>query len=90
MKLALLTDGDYSWHGMIPPWVGIILACLVASPSGAATLTVTSTADTINGDPSSPAALVTNPGPDGISLREAIAAANSTPGPHTPSPSTPR
>jgi CSLREA domain-containing protein len=45
------------------------------------TLTVTTTADTVNGSTSSIEALVANPGSDGkISLREAILAANATPG----------
>ena len=41
------------------------------SPS-AAVLAVSTTADAINGQVSSPAALIAHPGPDGISLREAI------------------
>ncbi len=40
------------------------------------TLIVTNTNDTINGDTSSVAALIATPGGDGISLREAITAAN--------------
>lgn len=49
----------------------------------AATLTVGNTSDTINGNVSSPAALAAAPGPDGISLREAILAVNAAPGPHS-------
>lgn len=45
-----------------------------------AEVVVTNTANADNGDTSSIAALIANPGPDGISLREAIAAANNTPG----------
>ena len=52
--------------------VGIV--CFVATGSTAATLVVTNTSDVVNGDTSSPAALIANPGPDGISLREAIEA----------------
>ncbi len=44
---------------------------------------VTNATDVVNGDTSSPAALAANPGPDGISLREAVLAANHAPGPHT-------
>lgn len=62
--------------------VTVALAVAIV-PVFAADLTVTNTADTVNGDVSSPAALVANPGPDGISLREAIEAANNAPGPHT-------
>lgn len=60
-----------------------LLAGLVAGPAGASTLVVTTTNDLVNGDTSSPGALVQNPGPDGISLREAILAANAVPGPRT-------
>ena len=42
---------------------------------------VTTTDDLTDGDTTSIAALLANPGPSGISLREAIAAANNTPGP---------
>src|SRR5208283_5984855 len=41
---------------------------------------VTTTADVVNGDVSSVAALNANPGGDGISLREALTAANATGG----------
>lgn len=47
-----------------------------------ADLAVTNTTDDVNGDTSSPAALIANPGPDGISLAEALDAANQTGGPH--------
>ncbi|HBE67001.1 MAG TPA: hypothetical protein DDW52_02525, partial [Planctomycetaceae bacterium] len=43
-------------------------------------VTVTAFNDVVNGDMTSIAALVATPGPDGISLREAIIAANETPG----------
>ena len=50
---------------------------LIAAP--VTTLTVTTTADTVDGDTSSVSALIANPGPDGhISLREAILAADNT------------
>jgi hypothetical protein len=44
-------------------------------------IVVTSTADTVNGDVSSWSALIANPGPDGISLREALTVAKLTAGP---------
>jgi hypothetical protein len=43
-------------------------------------ITVTNATVAINGDTSSVAALVANPGPDGISIQEAIMATNSDPG----------
>lgn len=49
----------------------------IAAPDGE-TLIVTNTSEEINGDLSSPAALIATPGPDGISLREAIAAADAS------------
>jgi len=62
-----------------------ILAVLAGWPPGAARaadLLVTSADDTVNGDTSSPDALAAQPGPDGVSLREAILAADNVPGPH--------
>jgi hypothetical protein len=53
------------------------------TPAQAATVTVSTTADVSNGDTASPAALAANPGPDGIALREAILATDSTAGPHS-------
>lgn len=46
-------------------------------------VTVTNATDVVNGNVSSPAALLANPGPDGISLREAITATNNLPGTYT-------
>lgn len=48
----------------------------------AATLVVSNAGDIVNGDVRSAAALIAAPGPDGISLREALAAANAQGGPH--------
>jgi hypothetical protein len=48
-----------------------------------ATVTVTNTLDVVNGDVSSISALIDNSGNDGISLREAIQAANNTAGADT-------
>ena len=47
------------------------------------TITVTTNADIINGNVSSVAGLLANPGPDGIALREAIEATNNDPGEYT-------
>ena len=58
-------------------------AALIATPADAAKIVVSSRKDTVNGNTSSPAALKADPGPDGISLREAIIAANNRRGPHT-------
>lgn len=46
-------------------------------------ITVSTTSDSENGDTSSVSALIASPGPDGISLREAITASNNTAGPET-------
>src|SRR5688500_7220180 len=43
-------------------------------------ITVTTASDAANGDTSSPASLTSGPGPDGISLREAILVTNNDPG----------
>ena len=48
-----------------------------------ATVTVGNSLDLVNGDTSSIASLIASPGVDGISLREAISAANSTDGADT-------
>jgi hypothetical protein len=58
---------------------GASLAFAGAAPS-AGILTVSTTGDVVNGNISSPAALIAHPGPDGISLREAITASNRTSG----------
>jgi hypothetical protein len=58
--------------------LGLLLLVSVANAGSqsAAVLTVSTTADAINGQVSSPAALIARPGRDGISLREAITAVN--------------
>jgi hypothetical protein len=56
---------------------------LVLNVISLTSLVVTSMADVVNGDTSSPGALIANPGTDGISLREAIVAANNGSGPLT-------
>lgn len=62
--------------------IAFIALLSVELPARATVLTVSTTADAVNGDTSSPDALIANPGPDGISLREAMTAANNAPGPH--------
>ena len=73
-------------------WTFIFLLCLIgaslkpkvslsAIKSTSSTITVTTSSDALNGDCSSVSNLVNNPGPDGISLREAMTASNNTPGP---------
>jgi len=52
------------------------LALAGAASRPTVVLTVSTTADVVNGNVSSPAALIAHPGPGGISLREAITAAN--------------
>ncbi|MFA5805196.1 MAG: T9SS type A sorting domain-containing protein [Melioribacteraceae bacterium] len=60
------------------------LMSILAPPSVLASdITVTTKSDIVNGDTSSPEALFANPGPDGISLREAFLAITNAPGPHT-------
>ncbi|MGD0056198.1 MAG: choice-of-anchor Q domain-containing protein [Acidimicrobiales bacterium] len=51
-----------------------------ATPSSPDVITVSTTADVVNGVTSSPSALAANPGPDGISLREAILASDHSKG----------
>lgn len=62
------------------------LVILLAAPSAAAPagaeIVVTTVSDESNGDVRAVAALIANPGPDGISLREAIHATNNDPGSH--------
>jgi len=54
-----------------------------ASTASVADLAVTTSDDVVNGDVSSPEALLADPGPDGISLREAILAADNAGGRQT-------
>jgi PKD repeat protein len=66
----------------------LTIICLVATMLGAPAvaqqacpiLVVATNDDSVNGDTSSPCALIANPGPDGISLREALLAANNATG----------
>jgi hypothetical protein len=57
----------------------VVAFSLVAGESAeGADLVVTNATDLVNGDASNPAALAANPGPDGISLREALLAVNNS------------
>lgn len=60
------------------PTLAVIFS--LAPSAGAANVTVSTTADEVNGTTTSIAALIGAPGGAGISLREAIIAANNTPG----------
>lgn len=60
----------------ISTWISILVFFSFAPASQVSSLLVTNNSDAVNGDTSSPDALVNNPGPDGISLREAMLAAN--------------
>ena len=64
-----------------------VLATMIAQQAVAQqscpSLVVSNDNDVINGDTSSPCALIANPGPDGISLREALLAANNATGSDT-------
>jgi hypothetical protein len=51
---------------------------LSAAASSGATLLVTNASEDFNGDTSNPSALIANPGPDGISLVEAVVASEGT------------
>lgn len=61
----------------------LLLLSVSAPPVYAADVIVDTVSDIVDGDVSSPRALIANPGPNGISLREAIQATNNAPGPHT-------
>lgn len=64
--------------------LGVALLSLVLPVAAlGADLVVATASEDVNGDVSSPARLEANPGPDGISLREAILAVNAVAGPHT-------
>lgn len=68
--------------------LALALLALAVHPARATTLVVSTIDDLSNGDTSCPSALIANPGPDGISLREAITAINNasscgSAGPHT-------
>jgi hypothetical protein len=58
--------------------VAAAISCWLAGAARGADLVVTNASDLVNGDTSSLTALIANPGPDGISLREAILAVNNS------------
>src|ERR1039457_5549049 len=73
----------------LPPYCGAVGAKSYTPPTviippvvlnRGTVITVTNATMAINGDTSSVKALVANPGPDGISLQEALAATNNDPG----------
>jgi len=61
--------------------IALLAAAAVAGAARGDDLIVTTANDVVNGDVSSPAALGAAPGPDGISLREALTAADGAAGP---------
>jgi hypothetical protein len=66
---------------LVPTALLVCLLVALGTAHGAPDeVTVTTTTDEVNGDTDSIAALISTPGGDGISLREAIIAANNTPG----------
>nr|HRK57869.1 hypothetical protein [Burkholderiaceae bacterium] len=73
------------WAGLAAMAGVVVTALLVAHYTLGATIAVTTTNDTVDGNTSSIANLIATPGADGvISLREAITASNNTAGgPHT-------
>ncbi len=79
-RLFMHTNGLSSilCHGL-----AALVFMMSALPANADDLVVNTASDEVNGDVSTPSALKANPGPDGISLREAIEAANNVSGPHT-------
>jgi hypothetical protein len=68
----------------IATMIFVVLATMIAQQAVAQqscpSLVVSNNNDVVNGDTSSPCALIANPGPDGISLREALLAANNATG----------
>ena len=66
---------------LLPMALLVCLLVALGTAHGAPdTVTVTTTTDEVNGDTSSIANLISTPGGDGISLREAVIAANNTAG----------
>jgi len=83
-----LETGPFSWD---TPRTKLLLAgallVLLVAPSAAAPaatdIVVTTNSDATNGDVATAAGLIANPGPDGVSLREALEATNNDPGTYT-------
>jgi hypothetical protein len=70
------------WVSLAASFFGFVGLSDASTASGTGVVVVSTVADTVNGDVSSVSALVARPGVDGISLREAITAADKTPGRH--------
>jgi hypothetical protein len=70
------------WVSLAASFFGFVGLSGASTASGTGVVVVSTVADTVNGDVSSVSALAARPGADGISLREAITAADKTPGPH--------
>jgi len=70
-------------RNIFPVCLILLASFLLVSSVQATTLIVVNNTDLVNGNTSSPEALINDPGPDGISLYEAMMAANACPGPHT-------
>src|ERR1017187_2855137 len=62
--------------------VAFVVVLANAPSAHSANIVVTNATDLVNGDTTNPTSLMANPGPDGISLREALFACNDVPGPH--------
>ena len=76
------TEGNLSF-GLTRVVAVILLASfLTVSNVQGTTMTVFNNSETVNGNTSNPSALIADPGPDGISLHEAMRAANTGGGPH--------
>jgi uncharacterized repeat protein (TIGR01451 family) len=81
-KAPTTTRRSMFLHVLVPTALLVCLLVALGTAHGAPdTVTVTTTMDEVNGDTSSITALISSPGGDGISLREAVIAANNTPGP---------
>jgi hypothetical protein len=72
----------YLFRTMLAAWV-TLGAVMIAAPANADSLVVSNNNDVVNGCTTSPACLIGNTGGDGISLREALLAANGAAGPVT-------
>lgn len=82
--VALEESGRRPVHGWLGRPVWLLLAWFaVATSAAASSIPVSNDSDLVNGDTSSPGALKADPGPDGVSLREALMALNQVPGPHS-------
>lgn len=81
MKTKILTVGILPI--LLLASVSMMLGNDTHSAKASVTVTVTNVSDVVNGNTSNIAALISNPGPDGISFREALYASNGTIGQKT-------